>query len=148
MNERILVPLDGSTHAFKALGYACDLAEKYGSTLTLLHVVASREIPQAVRQYVEAEHIDEPPGWVYEQMLADKVLDEGERQARERRITSVRKLVEHGNPTKTILDQAEGNGYDLIVMGSRGLSDLRGLVMGSVAHKVSQFAPCTVITVR
>lgn len=148
MNERILVPLDGSTHAFKALGYACDLAEKYGSTLLLLHVVETREMLQGVRQYIETEHIEEPPAWVYEQMLADKVLDDAQQQARERGITSVRKVVEHGNPSRVILSVAENQDCDLIVMGTRGLSDFRGLAVGSVAHKVSHLAPCTVITVR
>ncbi|NIR29973.1 MAG: universal stress protein [Gammaproteobacteria bacterium] len=148
MNNKMLVPLDGSKHAFKALEYACDLAEKYGSTVTLLHVVVSREIPEAVRQYVEVEHIEEPPGYVYEQMVAENVLGEGERRAREHGVKGVRKVIEHGDPTETILGVAKNEGCDAIVMGTRGLSDIRGLVVGSVAHKVSHLAPCTVITVR
>ncbi len=148
MNGKILVPLDGSKHAFKALGYACDLAEKYGSAITLLHVVASREIPEAVRQYVEVEHIEAPPSYVYEQMVAENVLGEGERHAREHGVKAVHKRVEHGDPSEAILEVAKSEGYDVIVMGTRGLSGIRGLVVGSVAHKISHLAPCTVITVR
>lgn len=148
MNEKILVPLDGSKHAFKALDYACDLAEKYGSTLVLLHVVTSRELPEAVRQYVEVEHIEEPPGYVYEQMVAENVLGDGERRAQKRGLKTVRKLVEHGDPTEVIMHVAKNEGCDAVVMGTRGLSGIRGLMVGSVAHKVSHLAPCTVITVR
>jgi len=148
MNEKILVPLDGSAHSFKALRFACDLAQKYGSALTLLHVVRGREIPEAVREFVEIEHVDAPPEWVYEQVVADKVLGKAEQAARERGIQAAPKVVAHGDPAKAIVDVARDEGVDLVVMGTRGLSELKGLVVGSVAHKVSHFAPCTVITVR
>jgi nucleotide-binding universal stress UspA family protein len=148
MNERILVPLDGSTHAFKALGYACDLAQKYGSAVTLLHVVETRELLRGARRYLDAEDVDEPPVQAYERKIADKVLEEAVRQAQEHGLKDVRKAVEHGNPVRVILRVAEHDKHDLIVMGTRGLSDMRGLAVGSVAHKVSHLAPCTVITVR
>jgi len=59
--------------------------------------------------------------------------------------------------SKTILVPVDGSEHskkalefaaDMIVMGSRGVSDLKGLVMGSVSHKVMQLAPCTCVSVR
>lgn len=56
--------------------------------------------------------------------------------------------MERGEPAEQILETAKRTDVDLIVMATRGLSDIQGLVMGSVAHKVSHAAPCTVVTVR
>ena len=53
-----------------------------------------------------------------------------------------------GDPVKEILRHAEEDAANLIVMGSRGLGDLQGLLMGSVSHKVSQLSPCSCITVK
>jgi nucleotide-binding universal stress UspA family protein len=57
-------------------------------------------------------------------------------------------VIEDGDPGKEILRYAEEETANLIVMGSRGLSDLQGLLMGSVSHKVSHLSPCSCITVK
>nr|WP_281430368.1 universal stress protein [Salinicola acroporae] len=56
--------------------------------------------------------------------------------------------VVEGRPAQTIVQQATDLGVDMIIMGSRGLSDLKSLVVGSVSHKVSHIAPCPVITLH
>ena len=53
-----------------------------------------------------------------------------------------------GNPADEIVEFAKQKQIDLIVMGSRGLSDIKGLFLGSVSHKVSHLAECTCITVK
>lgn len=148
MFKKILVPVDGSEHAFKTLDLACDLAEKYGAGLYILHVVPARMIPESVRRFAEVEYIEEPPRWIYEQVLGKHILGESEEHAKRKGVQSVRATIHEGNPSKVIVDAANAEGVDAIVMGSRGLSDLEGLVMGSVAHKVGQLADCTVITVK
>jgi nucleotide-binding universal stress UspA family protein len=57
-------------------------------------------------------------------------------------------VIEDGDPVKEILRQAEEDSANLIVMGSRGLGDLQGLLMGSVSHKVNHLAKQTCITVK
>lgn len=148
MIKKILVPVDGSKHAFKTLDFACDLAEKYGASLFILHVMPERTIPEAVRRFAEVEHINEPPQWIYEQVVAKNVVSESEERARKKGIKPVRATVHKGNPAKVIVDVADVEGIDTIVMGTHGLGDIRGLVMGSVAHKVNHLADCTVITVK
>jgi len=182
MSGRILVPLDGSRHAFKALDYACDFAERQDAELVLLHVVARPEVPESVRQFVATEYPDEqtrsaeeqrlaeyvlaapekrelvppfpeggragPPGWLYDEILERVILGRAEEQARGKGIRVARKAVEHGDPAECIVDTAARQQANLIVMGTRGLTDFGGLLMGSVAHKVTHSAPCTVITVR
>lgn len=148
MNEDILVPIDGSAGSFKALDFAVDLASRYGSKLWLIHVVQSREIPPALRQWARVEHVQSPPEWLLEEAVAENVLIAAEDRARARGAESVERIAHNGDVAKGIVDAAERHGVDLVVMGTRGLSDLQGLVLGSVAHKVTHAAPCTVVTVR
>ncbi|HUO45666.1 MAG TPA: universal stress protein [Acidimicrobiia bacterium] len=57
-------------------------------------------------------------------------------------------MVDSGDPAATIVRLAKEVGADLIVMGSRGLGSVAGLLLGSVSHKVGHAAPCAVLTVR
>lgn len=148
MYRKILVPLDGSAQALKALDFAVDLAQKYDASLSLLHIITNREVPESVRTFAEAEHMDMPPDWIYEQQVGEKILGKCKQQARDKGIGLIETSVQKGHPAQMIVDMAKATGIDIIVMGTRGLSDMQGLVMGSVAHKVSHLAPCTVITVR
>ena len=54
----------------------------------------------------------------------------------------------HGDAAKAIVDYATGHSIDFVIMGHRGFSELKGLLVGSVSMKVQAHAPCTVITVR
>ena len=148
MNENILVPIDGSDASFKALDFAADLATKYGSRLWLVHVVQSREIPPALRHWAQIEHVHSPPEWLLEEAVAENVLIAGEDRARSRGVEAVARISQNGDVARCIIDAVDNHDIDLVVMGTRGLSDLQGLVLGSVAHKVTHAAPCTVVTVR
>lgn len=57
-------------------------------------------------------------------------------------------LVLYGDPAANIIEYVKENNIDAVVMGSRGMSDLRGLLVGSVSHKVSSLAECTCIMVK
>ncbi len=148
MVNTILVPLDGSEHAFKALDFASDLADKYGAGLLLLHVVAKREIPEGLRRFAEVEHIEGPPDWVYDEVVAKNILLEGKQRAAEKGVKSIQTTVRDGDPAKRIAEVARSKGVDFVVMGTRGLSDIQGLFIGSVAHKVNHLVDCTVVTVK
>ena len=63
-------------------------------------------------------------------------------------LTAVEAMERDGDPAKIIAEVANTQRFDAIVMGTRGLSDIRGLILGSVAHKVNHLAKCTVITVK
>ena len=82
------------------------------------------------------------------QAIGDYLLQSSKRVAAERGVKEVKGVVTDGDPAKAILDCAKIEGADLIVIGSRGLGDLKGLLVGSVSHKVCQLADCTCITVR
>lgn len=79
--------------------------------------------------------------------VGDIVLDDAENAARGHGASEVDAVLMHGDPARCILSLAEAEA-DMIVMGTRGLSDLAGLFFGSVSHKVNQLSHCTCITVR
>ena len=172
MFETILVPTDGSEHANKAVVLASDIAEKYQAHMVLLHVLPQGALPEALRRMAQAEHISSrgsgksaplspegkfPASTIFgheddtrevRQFVAEEIMAHAKRTAKERGVENVSDVIEDGDPTEQILRHAETDSANLIVMGSRGLSDLKGLLMGSVSHKVNQLSPCTCVTVR
>ncbi|MDH3473206.1 MAG: universal stress protein [Rhodospirillales bacterium] len=150
MIKTILVPTDGSEHAAKAVGFAADLAAKYGAKIHLLHVLhdlGTGNIPPELRSYARLEHVEMTERDVVKS-LANEILYQAAQRARQQGADRIETTVQVGDPAREILAQAEQTEADLIVMGTRGLSDLQGLLMGSIAHKVSHLAPCSCITVR
>ena len=150
MIETILVPTDGSDHAKAAVTLAADLSQKYGAKVIVLHVMkvlGSERIPDELRAYQEVEHVR-----VTERDMLKKVANEivagAKALAHENQAAEIETLIEVGDPAASILKAADSRNVDLIVMGSRGLSDLKGLLMGSVSHKVSQLSACACLTVK
>jgi nucleotide-binding universal stress UspA family protein len=147
MFKTILVPIDGSDHAEKAVSVAADLAGKYGATLHIITVMDSTELAPALHRFAEAEHISGAEAQVAT-YISDRFVERAREIAQEGGAPSIETFVSMGNVQEKILEYAKKTGADLIVMGSRGLSDLKGLMLGSISHKVANSAPCTVITVR
>jgi nucleotide-binding universal stress UspA family protein len=147
MFKTILVPIDGSDHAEKAVSVAADLAGKYGAALHIITVMDSTELAPGLHRFAEAEHISGAEAQVAT-YISDRFLERAREIAQEGGAPSIETFVSMGNVQEKILEYAEKTGADLIVMGSRGLSDLKGLMLGSISHKIANSAPCTVITVR
>lgn len=145
----ILVAADGSDDAKRAVTMAADLASKYDATLTALHVVAhpgSPRVPQGLDEYERIEHLH-----VTERDLlmgaAERLLDEVVNlcAAHDR---TVERVVRTGDPATVITEVAREIDADLVVMGSRGLSDFKGLFLGSVSHKVTAACEGAVLIAR
>jgi nucleotide-binding universal stress UspA family protein len=146
MISNILIPVDGSEHSRKALQLGCDLAAKYGAAVHLIHVT---ETP--VREYTmalggAALTLRASPEQL--KQAGSKALEYGREYALNHGVKEVTTEVQGGSPAQRIVESAKETHADMIVMGSRGLSDLAGLLVGSVSHKVTNMAPCTCITVR
>jgi nucleotide-binding universal stress UspA family protein len=145
--KQIVVPVDGSEQSMKALDVALDLARQRGQGLLLMHVVPSGGMPSGMAKWASVEHIHESATWLYDQGVAENVLSGAEDRIADRDGVETERLIDHGDPAHCILEVSRSKDTAMIVMGSRGLSDFTGLVLGSVAHKVAHGAGCPVVTV-
>ncbi len=147
MFKTILVPVDGSEHAQKALSVACQLARQEETcTLHLVHI--PEELAHETTLVWGIGAIAVEASREEREEAGKQVITRAEKAAREQGATNVETVIARGDPARAILSEAGKRSVDAIVMGSRGLSDLQGFVVGSVSHKVSHAAECSVITVR
>ena len=147
MAKKIIVPVDGSRNALNALDVAVDLATAHKHGICLVHVVPKGGVPRGMEQWAHIEHVHESSEWLYDEGIAQNVLVAAEDHIAKNSGLAVERIVIHGDPAKCIVDMTDANDIEMVVMGSRGLSDFGGLVLGSVAHKVAHQAKCRVITV-
>jgi universal stress protein A len=142
---RILVPTDFSATADAALDYAWVLAEKFGASIQLLHVL---EDPLIVNGMAAEAYIAEAPA------LRTAMLDDARERLRHRttRRDNGTPLIESevlfGHGANTIAEYAGERNVDLIVMGTHGRTGFAHLLLGSVAERLVRIAPCPVLTVR
>ncbi|EWH02212.1 universal stress protein [Halomonas sp. BC04] len=146
MFNTILVPVDGSEGAKKALAVACQLANQADATIHILHIPEELSHETTLVWGIGAIAVEATRQ--ERDDIGQQVVDKAAQEARDKGVTKVETAIGRGDPARTIISEAKKRGIDAIVMGSRGLSDLRGLVVGSVSHKVSHAAECSVITVR
>lgn len=142
--RRILVPLDGSALAEKALPLATRLAEKFDSELILLRVL-DLALPTLETKYPENHWIREALQSSFRE--AQSYLDEHEAALVQQGI-QVHTLVRDGPPPEDILAVAANEKIDLIVISSHGKGGPSPWTSGSVADKVMQHSPCPVLLVR
>ncbi len=149
--SRILVPTDGSEPARRAVDFSASVAD-------------SREVAEVFALYVA--YVPRPlpagPTTLY-QMSLDSLLPEEKEEAQmivDLAAARIRALVSnpeivvtpmvvvHDSPARAILEFAEQNDIDIIVMGSRGLGEIAGIFLGSVSHRVIHGAKCPVLIVK
>lgn len=147
MINRILVPTDGSAASNRALGLAAQLALKHAASLYLLNVVRDMQLPAEVRKMARVENIGSARQDVLE-FVAGKILGDAERRAKAKGLKTVRKATGHGDPATAISKYAQRNKIDLIVMGTRGLGSVKGMLMGSVSRKVANACNVNLLIVR
>ncbi|MCE9684376.1 universal stress protein [Halomonas alkalisoli] len=146
MFNTILVPVDGSESAKKALSVACQLANQADATLHILHIPEELSHETTLVWGIGAIAVE--ASRQERDDIGQQVVEKAAQAARDKGVTKIETAIGRGDPARTIISEAKTRGVEAIIMGSRGLSDLRGLVVGSVSHKVSHAAECTVITVR
>jgi len=147
MIKNILVTVDGSEHSGKALTLAVDIAEKYDANVSVLFI-SSYKIDEELRDFTTHEYSlkdDSAVTAVSEQMGKNTIT-----QMINKLKTNVviRTVVLFGNPADRIVEYSMNNNFDMVVMGNRGLSDIKGMMMGSVSRKVSRQVKCTFVSIK
>jgi nucleotide-binding universal stress UspA family protein len=177
MIRKILVALDGSDHAAKAFDLAVELAKAHKAELVAMSVASDEPLTDGERHLAETEFRSEvgaalnAPGFpdedlsanptaeallrtsrlvgsVVREAIAKHVVERAAVQARSAGVAAVRSLVKSGDPASGILAAVRAEKPDLLLVGNRGLGEMKELLLGSVSHKVAHLAPCSVVTVK
>ena len=174
MFKKILCAVDGSAHADKAVELAADLASRYEAKLYIVHVYMRGLSHDKLNEFADNVHlkdliagenvrIDEfvdaipssvdmiyipPPGEETIRRLAEIILEDASSLAGSHGAEDVTTAMLNGKPSDAIITFATDHEADAIVLGSRGLGDVRSLLLGSTSHEVAHLAPCTCITVK
>jgi nucleotide-binding universal stress UspA family protein len=136
----LLVPVDFSEAAYKAVDWAVSLSKQTGARIDLVHVIERRRL----------FHDTKPSFLVWDR----QVIAEGKRllNATARKVTQgavpVYKELRLGNPSQEICEMAEARNSDLLVISTHGFTGLKHVVLGSTTEKVVRYAPCSVLVVR
>ena len=145
MIEKILVAIDGSDHADRALNFAMALAQKFEAKILLLTVVPPLFLPIPSLNVMKSQAVTDALAELEQSFKA--VLSKAERKAKELTGLKVFTRLERGNPDEVIVETAKIGNFDLIVVGSRGLGR-RDFALGSVSSRVAENATCPVLIVK
>jgi nucleotide-binding universal stress UspA family protein/mono/diheme cytochrome c family protein len=140
--KRILVPLDFSAASRRALDYAAGVARKFEASLHLVHVCETPSMMTASMDAYAIAYAD------WNQRLGEEAERELVKTSRSLKGIVVTTEVLFGRAAPAIIEAAETNAADLIVMGTHGHGAVMHVLMGNVAERVVRTAPCPVLTVR
>ncbi|MGB4114774.1 MAG: universal stress protein [Yoonia sp.] len=175
MTNRILLAVDGSQNASRAIDLAAQLASKLNANLFIVHVLMHGRPAAELLHMAEVEHLVKEaqtvvsPGIAYVtgshpellggsrtdprtarliSVVGDQIVANAKIRCAEQGVKNIKTSVRIGDYAEEILNAAEQFNADMIVIGSRGLGLLKTAVLGSVSQKVLHHALCTVVTVR
>ncbi len=150
--KKILVGIDGSEKSFEAAEHAIELAEKYKSKLLLIVNILETE-PWLHGEYPYSWGKPEELEKVYKNQKQEiqKMLDKIKEKADKLNLNSQTHIImtpRTTNPSIALVDYSEKNDIDLIVVGTRGSTGFKKLLLGSVVSGVVTYAHCPVLVIK
>lgn len=143
MFKRILLAVDGSAHSERATAVTLEMAETVpGATAAVAHILG----PISPDGHFDALHYKDVLD--QQQSAATALVDSIRSKFTAIGIEAEGYVIRSGAPAGAIVDKAKAWKADIIIMGSRGLSELKGILLGSTSHRVIQFSPCPVLVVK
>jgi nucleotide-binding universal stress UspA family protein len=139
--KRILVAVDGSEPSLKAARMAADIALRFGSKLTLVHVVPKLVLPPDVYGLTIAEVEKEHRAY------ADRILERAVASLEEPSL-EIGTSVLYGSPAEAIAEEAAAGDVGMLVVGSRGYGAVARMFLGSVSDRVVHISPKPVLVVH
>ena len=147
MYSSVLICVDGSEAARRAASAGAEIAAKFDAELHIMTVTRPYKVSPRLKQFLQAENLMGEPKYVLDQMTKE-IISEGRKQAEASGVRKIETHIIEGKPASTIVEFARDEGVNVIVLGSRGVGESEGSMLGSVSHKVSSLAHCTVVVVR
>ncbi len=147
MIKKILIAVDGSKHSLASVAFGAEIAKGVGAQLLLYHVVKPYSLPESLRKFAKAEHMQTfDPELLRKgaQYLLSGALD----AARKAGVKDVEMETEEGPIARSIVERAKSYKADMIVIGSRGMGDLEGMLRGGVSSRVETMSKCPVLVVK
>jgi nucleotide-binding universal stress UspA family protein len=156
--QHIVVANDGSEQAWRATDLAAQIAAQFRAKLSIVHVLIVGHVPDHIRNLSDLPGEEQPelvmgaahvPPELPRDVLVDianKLLAQAQERAENYGVTDIETAWLEGATAECIVRYANEHGADMVVMGSRGLSDLKGIFIGSVSHKVLQLYEGNVLT--
>ena len=142
--KNVLVAVDGSENSERAVRVASFLAKNTGAELTVVYVVCFPSSLYSAQAPVQLNKIEGEA-----RRDAEKVVASASLVANKEGVQARTEIIEHmDSVVRGITEYAEKSGTDLIVVGTRGLSGFKRLVLGSVASGLVHYAHCSVLVVR
>jgi nucleotide-binding universal stress UspA family protein len=145
MFQSMVVGTDGSETAKEAVRQATDLAQRLSAKI---HLVSAYEPVPEGRLREERQQVPDDLQWMVNPREDVSATLEGAAEAMRERGVEVDTHAREGDPADAILDVAEEEGADLIVVGNKGMTGAKRFLLGSVPNKVSHHAPCSVMIIR
>jgi nucleotide-binding universal stress UspA family protein len=144
--SKILVAVDGSDPSFNASTYAIDFAKRNGAELIVLYIVSP--VPYSQFEYANIGRMKEIESIEMEKAQRE-VVDKVKKKATENNVSvKTEVLIKYTSVVKEIVEYAEDNKVDMIVIGSRGVTGLKKILLGSVANGVVTYSHCPVLVVK
>jgi len=147
MIKNIIVPVDGSEPSGNALKLAVDIAEKYDANLSVL-LVTSLEIDKELQHFTNYEYSpkDDNAAKAVSEQMGKSTINGMVKMLKT--TVAIKPVVLFGNPATQIVEYSMKNHVDMVVMGNRGLGDIKGIMMGSVSRKVNRQIKCAFVSVK
>lgn len=140
MFKKIILAVDGSESAWRALKMAADLAGISNGLITVVN--AYQPVSPLLGNPDYKRRVEEHIGH------SEQIVEEAETRLRQQGITIIEPNILEGPASTAIINAAKARHADLIVIGSRGLTPMKSLLMGSVSERVIGAAPCPVLVVH
>jgi len=147
--SKIMVGIDGSEESMKAVEFAISMTKIYRAELTAVHVLTSD-----IGYIYSSPGVESPPLTVKEIVLlagdeAKKWFDEIKEKANKKGIQlKTESIVAKKSLLNTILEYVEGHNINLVVVGTRGRSGIKKMLLGSIASGLVTYSPCPVLVIK
>jgi len=147
MIKKILVATDASPASNRAVTMAAYMSSCHEAELLILHVIRDMQLPAQMKKSPELEDFSNTREDILRQ-VAESILHDAEVRAKRSGARSIQTAIGSGDPASSVIGFANRRNIDTIVIGTRGLGKVKGVLMGSVSRKIANNAEVNCFIVR